>query len=252
MQIHQISGFIQNIFLVEYDHGCMLLDGASRADLRHIIRFFKDVLQRPITDLKVVMVTHMHPDHAGCAHKLREVSGCKIVTGDVSKPWYSGISGRFSHLVDISLAYWVANRLNKPFGNLWFSTKLKPDVMLSDGDRIPEFQDWQVITTPGHTDRDISIYNLEHNKIYVADLIVRVKKQLTSPFPVHFPNSYRNSLRKLQDFIGFELMMAHVDNTELSEEVLSQLISNAPETPRTNLNAVKNKIQRINLLRSKT
>jgi glyoxylase-like metal-dependent hydrolase (beta-lactamase superfamily II) len=80
MKIHVLKGFIQNIFLVEYPDKCMLLDGCSKADFTTLQTFFTQVLKRPLTDLKVVIVTHMHPDHAGCAHYLRKITGCKIVS----------------------------------------------------------------------------------------------------------------------------------------------------------------------------
>jgi len=103
--MHQLAGYIQSVYLVEYSHGLLLLDGCCRADIPMLQRFINDTLQRPISDLKLVVVTHMHPDHAGAAHKLREVSGCKIATMAASKQWYRGLSGRLLHLTDIILAF---------------------------------------------------------------------------------------------------------------------------------------------------
>ena len=74
MKHHIIQGYIQHIHLIEYDHGCLMLDGGCRADLATIQDFFITTLKRPVTDLKVVMVTHLHPDHAGCVAYLRHAS----------------------------------------------------------------------------------------------------------------------------------------------------------------------------------
>lgn len=233
MKIHTIKGYIQNIFLVEYAHGCMLLDGCCRADVDILKVFFKETLQRPIKDLKVILVTHMHPDHAGGANSLRRISGAKVYTLAFSKQWYNGIKGFFSHVIDIALAYYVANRTGQPIRNLWYSGRIRPDAMLNDNQAIPNFEDWTTVATPGHTDRDMSVVNHDMRQIYVADVIVSVKGKYYCPFPVYMPNEYRLSLTKLERYTGYEMMMAHVPNVTLCQNIIDEVLSKAPKSPRT-------------------
>ncbi len=65
MHIHTLEGYIQNIYLVEYPDKLMLLDGCCRADVDTVFDYITEQLKRPITDLKLIVVTHMHPDHIG-------------------------------------------------------------------------------------------------------------------------------------------------------------------------------------------
>jgi glyoxylase-like metal-dependent hydrolase (beta-lactamase superfamily II) len=234
MQIHRLRGYIQNIFLIEYPHGCLLLDGACKADYKVIKDYFEQTLKRPLTDLKVVMVTHMHPDHAGCAHYLRKQTGCRIVSGDFSQQWYSGVSGRLAHLVDIFLASWVAKRLGRKRQFIWYPSQLHADQMLKEGDCVPEFKEWRVISTPGHTSMDISLYHAKQKILYVADLVVKVKGQLSPPFPVSFPQAYKNSLRRLHAFTDYEILMAHVPQQQISHQEIDRLIDEAPSTAQNN------------------
>jgi len=67
MKLHQIQGYIQSIYLAEYPHKLLLLDGACRADVETISYFITGSLKRPLSHLKLVVSTHMHPDHAGAA-----------------------------------------------------------------------------------------------------------------------------------------------------------------------------------------
>lgn len=164
------------MYLAEYPDKLLLLDGASRADIPHLKDFIEHQLHRPFSDLKLVVVTHMHPDHAGGAHKLRDLTGCKLLAAKRENQWYSGVDGWLMHLTDLMLARWMANRMRKPKQNLWYSRKLKPDIELIDGQFIPGFDDWQVLETLGHTDRDLSVYHSEQDVLYVADLMVQVKK----------------------------------------------------------------------------
>jgi hypothetical protein len=70
IKLHKLDGYIQTILLAEYTDKLLLLDGCSRADVSLIKHFITDTLQRPLTELQLVVVTHMPPAHAGAAHKL--------------------------------------------------------------------------------------------------------------------------------------------------------------------------------------
>lgn len=245
MRIHALDGYIQKIYLAEYSDKLLLLDGASRADIASIKHFITHELQRPFSDLTAVVVTHMHPDHAGAAHKLREITGCCIVSAKKDRHWYSGLDGILMHLTDIALARWVANRKHKPKRNLWYPRKLQPDVRLSDGDRIPNFEDWQVLETPGHTDRDLSLHHVERDILYVADLMVEVKKQLVAPFPIFHPNKYRASVKRVFNLNPSVLLLAHGGQVELSESVYQHIINTAPRTPSTHWRATKVKLRSL-------
>ena len=45
---------------------------SCRCDLRVVQEFIEEKLERTMQDLKLVLVTHMHPDHAGGAHLYQE------------------------------------------------------------------------------------------------------------------------------------------------------------------------------------
>lgn len=238
MKIHVVKGFIQNIFLVEYPDKCMLLDGCSRADFDTLSDFFDRQLGRPLSDLKVVVVTHMHPDHAGCAHYLRRKTGCKIVSCDKPSQWYKGLTGRFAHITDMFLALWVASKMKRPKQNIWYHPHLHPDICLTDQQTIPGFEDWQVFETPGHTDRDLSIMHLPSKRIYVGDLIVKVKGKLSPPFPVYLPDAYKRSIERLQSLGANSVMMAHVGEQALTADDYLHLLQHAPIEPETNKLAI--------------
>jgi glyoxylase-like metal-dependent hydrolase (beta-lactamase superfamily II) len=231
MRIHEIQGYIQSIYLVEYKDKLLLLDGCCRCDVKVIREYIETTLRRNIRDLKLVIVSHMHPDHAGAAHVLRKISGCKIATGEYSKHWYGGVRGFFFHLLDIGLTYYVARKLNKPIQWLWYARKLKQDILLSDGDSLSGFEDWTVIKSVGHTDRDIALYHVKTSHIYVADSILKVRSRFISPFPVHHPNQYRVTLNKYLDLKPQKLMMAHGGIVDFDVHAIEKLHVFAPKLP---------------------
>ncbi|OEE69547.1 MBL fold metallo-hydrolase [Vibrio genomosp. F6] len=245
MKLHRIQGYIQKIYLIEYENKLMLLDGASRADVSTIRTYIEETLQRSFNDLTIVVVTHMHPDHAGAAHQLRRLTGCKIVSAHKKTDWYSGVDGWLMHLTDLALAWWMANRMGIPKRNLWYSRKLKPDYKLNDGDLIPGFEDWQVLETPGHTDRDLSVYCASESILYVADLMVEVKKQLIAPFPIFHPNKYRDSLHRVYHLNVKTLLLAHGGKSELNQQRFEHLVTTAPTRPITHWRVTKIKIRAL-------
>ncbi|MGO3083055.1 MAG: MBL fold metallo-hydrolase, partial [Psychrobacter celer] len=58
-KIVRLDGYIQSIYLAVYANKLLLLDGCCRADVPMVLAYITDTLQRPISQLKVVMVTHM-------------------------------------------------------------------------------------------------------------------------------------------------------------------------------------------------
>jgi glyoxylase-like metal-dependent hydrolase (beta-lactamase superfamily II) len=245
-----IKGYIQSIYLVEYPDRLLLLDGCCRADITTLKDFITGTLGKSMSDLKLIVVTHMHPDHAGAATKLRKLTGCKIATANMPTQWYAGLSGRLTHLIDISLAAWVAGRMGKARKNLWYSPVLKADYQLNDQDSLPGFEDWCVYTTPGHTDRDLSICHKASKKLYVGDLLVKVKNRFIPPIPVNYPQQYNASLLKVKNMSPASLLLAHGGEVVLTEQDYAHLLTIAPRKPLTIWTPAKNKLKRI-LLRKR-
>jgi glyoxylase-like metal-dependent hydrolase (beta-lactamase superfamily II) len=239
MKLHHIDGHIQTILLAEYPDKLLLLDGCCRSDISMLKHFITKTLQRPFNDLTLVVVTHMHPDHAGAASKLRKLTGCKVAAANVSGQWYSGLDGRLMHLTDIFLAKWVAKRMKKPRLNFWYSSQLIADYKLNDGEQIPGFSEWKALATQGHTDRDISLHHLPSNKIYVADLIVKVKNRFIPPFPIFYPNRYRASLHKIIALKPESIILAHGGEVTPTQLDYQHLLSLAPKVPKTHWRSVK-------------
>jgi len=252
MKLHHLNGHIQSILLAEYPDKLLLLDGCCRSDIPVLKKFITQNLQRPFSDIALTVVTHMHPDHAGAADKLRKLTGCKIAVANVSGQWYSGIDGRLMHLTDMLLAKWVAKRMKRPRNSMWYSSQLNADYKLDDGEPIPGFSEWVALSTQGHTDRDLSLHHLPSNKIYVADLMVKVKNKYIPPFPIFYPNRYRASLNKIMALKADNIILAHGGEVCLTDNDFQNLLEQAPKVPRTHWRSVKKKLKHsFNLMSSK-
>ncbi|WP_085285337.1 MBL fold metallo-hydrolase [Colwellia chukchiensis] len=249
MKLHRIKGYIQDIYLAEYADKLLLLDGCCRADIASIESFITIQLKRPMSDLKLIVVTHMHPDHAGAAQTLRKKYGTKVAMANVAGQWYSGIDGRLMHLTDMLLTLWVASRKKKQKKFIYYARKLTPDYYLTDLQFLPGFDDWQVHFTQGHTDRDISLYHQASAQVYVADLMVKVRDNFIPPYPVFYPKRYFSSLKKIQALPVQQVLLAHGASVNLTAEQWQHLLALAPSQPATHWRTVKTKLKRVLLNR---
>lgn len=241
-EIVRLEGYIQSMYLAVYPNKIMLLDSGCRPDVTMVLDYIRATLQRPITDLKVVVVTHMHPDHAGGAHQFREATGCLIVSADKNTQWYSGIGGRAMHFVDMGLANYVARRQGRSSKNLYYPAHLKPDIVVKEGNYVPGFNEWQVLETPGHTDRDLSLFHVPSRQVYTADLIIKLRHKFVAPFPIYDPKVYIQSLQRIKDLKPSVVMMAHGRELAIDEATFDMLITQAPKHPRTIKDTIKHKL----------
>ena len=232
IDIVAIEGYIQTTYMAVYADKLLLLDSGCRCDVDKILTYITDVLQRPISQLKVVMVTHMHPDHAGGAELLKQKTGCQIVTAKSVQPWYKGILGRVEHLNDLGLTYYVANRQGKSVTNVWYNPILKADSEVQDGDYVPYFEDWIILETPGHTDRDLSLWHPQTKQAYTADLILVIKDRFVSPYLITLPDAYLASLNKIRALQPESLLLAHDKRAKIYDEDFDRLIEKTPNEPR--------------------
>jgi len=243
MKIHTIPGYIQTIYLAVYEHKILLLDGCCKPDVKLIQDYIVNTLHRPIEQLKAVVVTHEHPDHCGGANRFRKYFGCKIVSGINKGNWYGSVSGFAMYLTDLMLAKWMAKRLGKGNKSVAFWPQITPCIRLKDGEAIPEFEDWTVIYTPGHTDRDISLFHKSTKTVYVADLAVKVKNKFIPPFPIFYPEKYKQSLRKIEKLAPKQVALAHGGFVNISHSEYFHLMTKAPTRAITHWFVVKTKLK---------
>lgn len=156
-----------NAHLIVGSRGCVLVDTGLPGSERKI----DSVLDREglsIKDIKLIVVTHAHVDHAGSAALLRDLSGAPILAHEGDAKHYS----REAPMTFCATGW---------FGRLFLRTRLMfepyvgfyPDILLSHDevfDLAPYGISGVVRHTPGHTAGSISV-ELASKDALVGDLI---------------------------------------------------------------------------------
>jgi hydroxyacylglutathione hydrolase len=188
--IHKIAIFplgMINAFLLVNSQGCILIDTGLPNTEGKIAKTLKK-LKLAFSDIKLIVITHAHIDHAGNTAKIKSLSGAKVIAHEGDLPYFRGekkmhfcSTGWFGRLFSKTGA------IQKPY------KPFEPDILL-----IPKAKfslndygiDGEVISTPGHTDGSISVV-IDNDKAIVGDLvssgillggIVRTHKAKRPPF----------------------------------------------------------------------
>ncbi len=208
-KLHVYRGYVQNNFLAEYEHGILLIDGASRPDLQGIKRFVEKEMGRKKEDVRLVAVTHCHPDHAGGAGLIRADFGVPVAAPHDIDAWYSGPGGVAQHISDTLQSNLMAKKLKvRPKLN-HYQRKLRPDFRLYDRSSLPYFPDWRVIHAPGHTSHNIILYNKANSLLYLADTVINSNGKYLPPVPVLYPRAMKDTIGLIMDMKPQRLLLAH-------------------------------------------
>lgn len=236
-----VKGYIATIFLVVYDDRILMLDGGARFDAVRIENYLADTLERPVSQLQLALVTHMHPDHAGGAPVLRRRHGTRIASHQDIDRWYRGIGGAAQHLIDTLLGHYSARQQFGHFERAWYPRYLRPDVALRDGDSLPAFSDWQALAAPGHTLYDLVFWHQATGTLYAGDLLVKVGRHIVLPFPTLFPALMRTTLARMARLPVKRLLLAHGGELEIadSEKFFSSFIDRVGQVDRLGFRLIR-------------
>lgn len=202
-----------NCHIIIGPQGCVLVDTGLPGSSPKVQRVLHGWgLQ--LSDIKLIVVTHAHIDHAGSAAQLRAQTGAPIVAhaGDLDyyqqkRPMTFCATGWFGR---VFLQTGLIRRPYVPF---------TPDVLLRDGDVLELHRfgiDGVVRHTPGHTCGSISV-QLARGDAMVGDLIssgillggiARTSKAKRPPFEDN-PNAVAAQLEGMLDAGSQRFFMGH-------------------------------------------
>jgi glyoxylase-like metal-dependent hydrolase (beta-lactamase superfamily II) len=241
--IHPIRGYISMIYLAVYADKILMLDGGSRSDAARVEKYCVNTLNRPVTDIRLCVASHAHPDHAGGAVELRKRHGIPVAAHPFIDRWYSGISGTLQHKVDCVMAHVVRAADRVSFQRIVSRRLVRPDIVLGDGGALPGFEDWQALHVPGHTLHDLALYNREAGVLYAGDCIINRNGKFNIPIPVFFHGAMRRSYGKLAALDARTIIPAHGNVVENADcrEIFARMMD-LLEKPRNEMSKMAHRV----------
>lgn len=168
--IHKIAIFpfgMINAFLLINSQGCILIDTGLPNTERKVEKALKK-FNLSFTDIKLIVITHAHIDHAGNAAKIKALSGAQVIAHRGDLPYYRGEKKmHFCSTGWFGRVFSKTGAIQKPY------TQFEPDILLTSKDALNLNQhgiNGEVISTPGHTEGSISVV-INNDQAVVGDLV---------------------------------------------------------------------------------
>ncbi len=202
--VHQLRALGARVTVLKASDGAVLVDTGSRGSL-HVIAAGLKALRVPPEKVRLIVLTHCHPDHAGGLAELVEFTSAPvaihraeagIVRGDEPQP---------------SFLRRQAMKNAHPFFAMFSSRPVAVGYPLEDGDALPEIAGVRVIHTPGHTEGSICLYVEAAKVLIVGDALQFRFGKLLEPswLFTRDPEMARTSLAKLLEVDFTTICFSH-------------------------------------------
>lgn len=218
---------LQNVFVYLFRDGNenLLVDtGWNNESTYDELRKAFDSINFEMSEIKTIVISHLHPDHFGLASRLKtgaRNSRLLLHQNDAQNALYTPEA--YSIFIEKMKSFLRANgtpddaieemmSAGRSFERQ-FSGLSKPDVLLNGGERLVAGR-WtlEVISTPGHTRGNICLYDCKSNILFSGDHVLpKITPNISlSPFYEGDPlGDYLRALNGLKKLEPMKILPSH-------------------------------------------
>ena len=180
------------VYAFELPDGVAVVDtGWSTDDAWNVLGAGLRTAGFDIGDVRLALITHIHPDHYGLAGRLRAVSGARVALhpadAELLPARYGiGIDTLIQNMRALMRECGVPEDVREELsgasmGIREFVELAQPDVLLEDGARMP-MPGWDLVAlhTPGHSPGHVCFYERTHRLLVSGDHVLpRISPSIT-------------------------------------------------------------------------
>jgi hydroxyacylglutathione hydrolase len=147
---------LNSTYLIRGVKGIVMVDAGVPNKIRAFKRKLARLYIRP-ADIKLIVLTHSHFDHAGSSKNIKDFTGAKIVIHEAEKELLE--NNGFAFIKGINTWGRISEKLFFPILRRMRFENPVPDIQMSSEDiSLNEYGiDGKIVHTPGHTSGSISV-----------------------------------------------------------------------------------------------
>jgi len=153
----RIHRFVNSIIILGNE--ITLIDTGTKDSYQTIFNYIKE-RGRSINEIKLLILSHSHPDHVGSAHKIKSLTNCKVIAHRAEKEWIEDLECQYQSRM-VPGFYQLVNEGVKVDDFVEHNQEIMLDKNLTI----------QVIHSPGHSKGSINLLFKEDKILFSADSI---------------------------------------------------------------------------------
>jgi len=188
-QVHTITDRFSrsNTYLVNDAEHCFVIDPGSVLNTHLTLHYLQRFLHRSPSDIDLIVLTHLHPDHTAGVEDLRKACKAPVAASIVAQQLVqSWIDGHQEIRSNSGMSHFVGHMLSQhPLPGALHHLDLFPprydqqaqmvDIWLEDVAGLPNHLNWRVIASPGHTPESLCLYNPFSYELVCGDTVVTLE-----------------------------------------------------------------------------
>lgn len=207
--VYRLGSRHVNFYLIEEGGSLTLLD-AGLAGYWHYVPSALNLMGRQLQDIRAVLLTHWHPDHAGLAERIRREAQATVYIHDADADFVSG--RRRPPPPRFLLQAWRPFLFGYLRANLRAgAAKLRPVTevtAVADGDVLDIPGRPRVVHAPGHSPGSCALVLEERSVLFSGDVLATFNAYTGRTGPTVMPGALNDNSSQALDSLRF---IEHID-----------------------------------------
>ena len=157
----------------------IVVDPGNELNVRQLQKYLSIFLQRPLSHIDLVVLTHLHPDHIAGVEALRRVCTAPVAASAVIKDLV--LAEREERKSHSSLSQLKGQFRSSPLQHLdlfppnYIQQMKLIDIWLNDVEGLPGHPAWRVVASPSYTPESLCLYNPFSKELLCGDTVITVQ-----------------------------------------------------------------------------